>query len=111
MSGVLTGDAFTVNIPAPGTPLFDMRTTLNGVEYVLLFDWHDRESRWYMSVFDVSGNTITAGIKLLANWPLYSRETLPQAPHGQFIVSDPEGLPAQLADFGLRTVFQFWPAE
>lgn len=105
---ILTGEALEIAVPQD-VPLFDIRTTLKGQEYILLFDWHDRESRWYMTVLDAAGNVVTAGIKLLSNWPLYSRETLPQAPHGQFIVADPDALPAQLADFGQRTKLLFFP--
>lgn len=107
---ILTGESLTINIPKTGTPLFDMRVVLSGTDYVLLFDWHDREQRWYMSVYDQQGIVITAGLKLVSNWPLYTRETLPQRPKGQFMVVDPNALPAQLPDFGLRTLLLFWPA-
>jgi hypothetical protein len=109
MKLVTVDAAVTINIPNPGTPLFDARVVLNGVDYILLFDWHDREQRFYMSVYDQNGVIITAGLKLLSDWPLYSRETLPQAPNGQFFVVDPDSLPAQLPDFGLRTQLLFIP--
>jgi hypothetical protein len=90
--------------------LFDERVTLNGIDYILRFDWHQREERWYLDIQDASGNVITAGIKLVSSWLLYSRETLPQAPQGNFGIVDPDSLPPQLADFGLRSFLLFWPA-
>lgn len=91
----------TIPIPLPGTPLFDERVTLDGVDYVLTFDWHQREERWYLTVADSNGAVITAGIKLVPDWPLYQRETLPNSPKGNFLSTGP--LPPDLASFGLRT--------
>lgn len=110
-STALTGQAFVIAIPKPGTPLFDMRVTLNGTDFILKFDWADRESRFYMSIFDANGIVITAGIKLISGWPLLTRETLPNAPQGNFVVVDPENEPPQLADFGLRSTLCWLPAK
>jgi hypothetical protein len=105
----LSGDSFVIKIHSPGTPLFDLRVTLAGVDFILKFDWADREARFYMTIFDASGNVITAGIKLLSGILLYTRETLANAPQGNFLVIDPEDEPPQLADFGLRSQLIWLP--
>lgn len=104
-----TETAFNIPIPQLGAPLFDERVSLNGTDYILLFDWHNRESRWYLTIYDAQGNVITAGIKLISGWPLYSREVSQLAPQGQFIVADPDTLPPALADFGQRSFLLFFP--
>jgi len=109
-SAVLSGDFFIIQIPAPGTPLFDLRVSLSGIDYILKFDWSGRESRWYMTIFDAAGNVLTAGIKLVSGWLLYNRETNPLAPFGNFMVIDPEDQAPQLADFGIRSQLVWMPA-
>ncbi len=102
--------AAPVQIPVPsGVPLFDMRIILDGTEYQLRFDWHDREKRWYLDVLDSQGLVITAGIKLVPNWTLYDRETLPNSPPGNLMSYDFEFLPPQLADFGQRSFLFYFP--
>lgn len=101
--------AFLIPVPNLGVPLWEERVTLNGTEFLILFDWHDREQRWYITISDAQGNVITAGIKLVPGWPLYNRETLPQAPKGNFVIADPQNLPPALADFGQRSLLLFYP--
>ena len=102
-------NAFTIPVPQLGAPLFTERVTLAGSEFVLTFDWHDRESRWYMHIADVNGNIITAGLKLIPAWPIYERETFRNRPLGQFVVFDPSVLPPALMDFGQRSFLIFYP--
>ena len=99
-----------IKVPS-GVPLFDTRVLLDGVDYILRFDWHARESRWYFDILDGTGAVITAGIKIVANWPLLDRETLPQAPKGNFFCYDFEAEAPQLEDFGNRPTLLYFPGD
>ena len=101
-------DPVVIKVPS-GVPLFDTRVILDGRDYILRFDWHGREERWYFDVLDAAGNVITAGIKIIPNFPLYDRETREDAPPGNFLCIDPEGLPARLVDFGQRSKLLYFP--
>lgn len=92
-------------IPLPtDTPLFDLRVTLDGQEYLLTFDWSERAGRWYMSIQDLSGVYLARGIKLISNWPLLRQRSNPALPPGNLFVYDPlEGDAPGFTDLG-RTV-------
>jgi hypothetical protein len=97
-----------IPIPLPGYPLWDERITLDGREYILRFDWHDREACFYFDVLDVDRNVITAGIKIIQNWALYTRETAEASPKGNFLAYSPDKTIPQLADFGLRSILLYF---
>lgn len=105
-----------LEIPLPtDTPLFSIRTTLDGVEYVLNFDWNGRESRWYMSISMIDGTLLVAGIKLISNWPLLRRFADLRLPQGNLRAVDysPQGgEPAGLVeDLGRRVKLIYTPTS
>ena len=79
-----------VTIPTfPSIPLYTMRTTIEGVEYRLLFDYVGREDRWYLSIADQDEVPLARGIKLVVNWPLLRRRHAdPRLPPGELVVVD-----------------------
>lgn len=85
-------------------PLFEIRTTLNGREYLLIFDWHDRESRWYLSIESIDREPLARGIKLLSNRPLLRKRVDPRLPPGALMAVDvlESGVPAGFNDLGTR---------
>lgn len=93
----------------PGVPLYDMRVTLGGSSFVLTFDWSDREQRYYLTVSDVSGNVLVAGLKLISGAGVMQRFVSRAKPQGNFIVADPESLPPTVVDFGQRSFLLFFP--
>jgi hypothetical protein len=48
-------------------PLYTLRLTLEGSEFVLRFDYNGKEDRWYLSVYDGDANPIRRGVKIVVN--------------------------------------------
>jgi hypothetical protein len=67
---------------------FDQLAQLDGVEYLLDFEWEDRESCWYMNIFDQDQNPLAYGIKLVINTPLLRRFRDPRLPKGLLFCGD-----------------------
>jgi hypothetical protein len=70
-------------------PLYNERVTLDGKEYLLAFDYSERENRWYLSVSDVNEKLLASGIKLVSNWPLLDQKADPGLPPGVLFAFDP----------------------
>lgn len=102
-----------IEIPvATDTPLYTQRVTLDGIEYVLKFDWNDRENRWYLSLYDVSETPLATGIKIVSNWPLLRRFTSANMPPGSLMAADlsPQGGESPMyADLGVRVKLLYFP--
>lgn len=103
-----------IEIPVfTAVPLYKMRVTLEGKEYILQFDWNDRETRWYMSISDLNNVPISTGIKVVANWPLLRKIPQPDRPPGTLMAVDfspQNGEPPVLEDFGLRVKLLYSPS-
>lgn len=54
---------FEFSLPTDA-PLFTMRVTLSGEEFVLRFDYSGKEDRWYFSLLELNENPIRRGIKV-----------------------------------------------
>lgn len=79
-------------IPTREDPYYPMRVRLEGRDYILDFDYNQREERWYLSIADEEERPIATGIKLIANWSLlhpYRYDS--RCPPGQLTVSDISG--------------------
>lgn len=97
---------------AQGNPLQTLRVTLDGTDYLLTFDWNEREGRWYMTIADINGATLVGDIKLLANWPLTRRFHSWRGPPGDLFAVDysPQaGEPPGFADLGARVQMVYFP--
>lgn len=70
-------------------PLYEMRTLLDGREYILTFDYNGREDRWYMTVADIDGSAIYRGVKMVTGIPLLARCADRRRPAGDFMVIGP----------------------
>lgn len=104
-----------VEIPLfPDVPLYTIRVTLDGREYVLGLDYSEREDRWWLSVSDVAGTPLATGIKLVANWPLLHQRVSPDLPPGHLVavdVSNSGGEPPGFADLGRRVRLLYYPTK
>lgn len=96
----------TLEIPLfSSIPLFDIRTTLDGREFILSFDWNDREQRFYFSIAASDGTPIMSGRKLVCNWPLTRKIAGTAKPPGILMAidySNQAGEPPGLNDLGER---------
>jgi len=89
----------------PGEPLYKERVRLDDRDYILRFDWSQREQRYYLSIFDLDETPLLLGAKVVANWDLLSRNGFdPRLPPGPLIPMDLEsgGVPPSRTDFGTR---------
>jgi hypothetical protein len=98
------------------TPYYTQRTTLDGVDYQLQFQWSARESRWYVSLLTTAGALICGPLKVLTNWPLLrwykQREGCPAGELLAMSLSQ-DSSPPGLTDFGIgrRCSLVYVPAD
>lgn len=67
---------------------YDQVTTLDGRDYLLRCLFNEREGLWYLSMADVDGTLIVAGIKIVVEWDLLRRLVGPARPPGILIARD-----------------------
>lgn len=82
----------------------EQRTTLSGRDYVLRFDWNQRDGYWMLSLLEPNGEPIITGVKLVADWPLLQGRLEALRPPGELLVVDsiePHADPG-FADLGER---------
>ena len=96
-------------------PLYTEQVRLDGQDYILYFDWSNREQRWYLSISDVDNASLVAGLKVMANTNLLVRhQSIAALPQGALMAMDLEtgGVPPAFADFGSRVrLFYYTLAE
>lgn len=96
----------------PTFPSYTQRTTLDGREYVLGFDWNARDLSWYFSISDEDGAPILVGRKIVLDYPLLDRLVDDRAPPGAIVALDLSGRnePPQLDDLGTRVILYYYDA-
>jgi hypothetical protein len=87
-------------IPTTNDPFSEQRTDLEGKEYVLRFDYSEREGVWYLEIRDSTDVVLAAGIKMVCNWPLTYRLPSPDLPPGEFLIGSK--VPSDLSPPGLE---------
>lgn len=100
-----------VEIPTfTGEPLYRIRVTLDGREYLFEFDWNDREQRYYLSIGDIDETWIVRGMKLVSNWHLLRKCTNLIKPPGILMaVSLSDDAPPTINDLGIRVKLMYIP--
>lgn len=78
-----------------GRARFRERTHLSGKEYVLDFRWSQRESRWWLDLYDANGVLLVGALKLILHHPLlkYLRGVV-GLPPGELLLLDTRPTPA-----------------
>ena len=71
-----------------GRAFFTQRTTLDGRDYQLTFQWNGRMGRWTFALADQDGDPIRSGMVLTTNWPLLRGLQDDRAPTGVLAVID-----------------------
>lgn len=88
---------------------------LDGATYGLELRWNQRALGWFLSIFDVSGNLLLSGRRLVVGWGLIARFKKWNAslPPGDFIVVDStgEGLEPGLDELGTRVKLVYIEAQ
>lgn len=91
-------------VPA-GASHWKQRTALDGTDYILVFEWLQRDGHWLLHVLDLQESPIASGLKLVTNWPLLRGVTDPRRPPGNLFVWDALGLDDDPTFDGLGTRF------
>lgn len=53
---------------------------IDGTNYIFDFVWCERFSRWILGIYDVEGNPIRTGIRIVEAWPLNARDIIDAMP-------------------------------
>ena len=87
----------------------EQRVTLDGRDYVLRFDWNQRDGHWFLGIYDPNGSAIITGLKLVANWKLLGARTETLRPPGELLVLDLQTpvVDPGFADLGARHVLVY----
>lgn len=106
----MSGDPLEIPVSVD-VPLYQIRTTLDGSEYLFRFDWNGREGRWYFSLADINESWIVTGVKIVCNWPLLRRVTDKRRPPGELMATDftSTGEPPGFVDLGRRVKLLYFP--
>lgn len=90
---------------------FDESVALDNVVFTLSLKWNSRDSSWYMDVYDVSGNLLRGGLRLVENWPLLQFWRDSNRPAGEIYVL-PNGTVDRPPDlYELGSLFDFTYVE
>jgi len=68
---------------------YTFQVELDGAVYNFIFQFNDRESYWYFSILDESGNILRSGIKVTSNWSLLRLLIEVTAPPGVLLAVEP----------------------
>lgn len=96
-----------------GAARWTQTTALDGVDYVLTFDWHQRMGRWALSIADASNDPIRVGMILNGRTQLLRGVVDARRPPGELTVVDTTGaydLDPGWSDLGGRFVLAYYDA-
>lgn len=92
---------FKVLILPVDTPCFTMKATLGESDYVLRFDYQERQDRWYLGVYTADMAPVALGMKVVCAWDVLRCCALSARPPGKLVfASDNEDAPPGFADLG-----------
>lgn len=61
---------------------FEQQVTLDGVSYTLRFLWNARVQRYFVDLEEQDGTRVATGRKVVADVPMFYRDTLDTLPEG-----------------------------
>ena len=88
-----------------GSSHWSQRTALDGRDYLLTFDWCQRDGRWRLDVADADGVAIVSGVTLVARGYPLAGVLDARRPAGDLVVIDSTGandLDPRFSDLGAR---------
>ncbi|MBU0975160.1 hypothetical protein KKD03_05675 [Patescibacteria group bacterium] len=90
-------------------PYFSKVATLDGTDFILEFQWNEREARHYCSLKDAAGTELVGATKVVVDTPWLVHETSASMPAGQlwFIDSTGAGIDPGLLDLGRRVQLMY----
>lgn len=99
-----------VEIPTRGDIAnYVQSTVLGGKPFILEFHYNDRDSAWYLSIYNVAGVEIRSGLKLVPNFLILRNLVDEKWNIGQLVLVDSRAnpVPPLLADLGSSAVLQY----
>lgn len=83
------------------TPVFTVKATLGGTDYILRFDYHQRADRWFLGLYTADLVPIRVGMKVVCAWDILRTCALSSRPPGKLVFfSDNADAPPRFADLG-----------
>ncbi len=91
-------------------PLYTARVSLDGVTYIMNWDYNGKEDRLYFDFLLADGTVLLRGIKVVLYYPLLSRTANPNSTPGDLICTAPEvdDTPPGLGELGSDRRCQLW---
>lgn len=89
---------------------YEQITQLDGREYLFRFLWCDRESAWYLYIYDQGNNPLALSIRLVVLSPLLRRFVDPRLPPGLLFCQDMTGQGKDIEtadDLGTRVLLAY----
>lgn len=72
-------------IPMKDQNSFTLEASLDGVSFVLRFDWNVSADFWTMAIFNAKNETVLRGVVLVPNTPLLRQFRSRAVPAGEFV--------------------------
>ena len=90
-------------------PYFTKVVALDGVDFILEFQWNEREGRHYCAIKDAAGTEIVGATKVVVEIPWLAHEVSESMPAGQlwFIDMTGAGVDPGLLDLGRRVQLKY----
>lgn len=89
-------------------PLFTIKATLTGTEYILRFDYNGRQDCWYFGLYDAQQSRIRVGMRVNCGWDVLRTCALDSRPPGQLFFLSGGGQSAPgLSDLGRSTILVY----
>ncbi|MBK6532609.1 MAG: hypothetical protein IPN17_28235 [Deltaproteobacteria bacterium] len=104
---------FLVPCTPDGASRWTQTSALDGVNFVLTFDWNQRMGRWALSLADSRGVAIRSGMILNVDVPLLRGVVDTRRPRGELVVMDASGvgdLDPGFSDLGSRFLLLYLDA-
>jgi hypothetical protein len=100
----------TIPITNP-TPRFSQGVDLDGVAFILAFEWNDRDETWSFNLLDSDSVPLVTGVGVRVGLPLLNRHTGIAGPAGvlEAIDTSGAGLDPGFADLGERVQLLYTP--
>ena len=72
-------------VPTGPEPFYNEVANFDGVDYLLTFNYNQREDCYYLSIATPDGIDLANGVKIVANWPLLHKYADPRLPRGELM--------------------------
>ena len=92
---------------------YSFTVDLDGVEFQLAFKFNERDDAWFLTLSDVNGNILRAGLKVVNGWTLLRLWVDATAPAGDMIAVNQGEVsePATLKQLGEEVLLTYLDAE